>query len=95
MKGFEFLSKMKKEGKIKCLGFSYHDNAKFLDKILNEHPETELVQLQINYIDWEDQGIEARKCYEVCCKHKSESGSNGAVKRWCALWIYQKVQRNY
>ncbi|WP_195994478.1 aldo/keto reductase [Faecalibacillus faecis] len=70
MKGFEFLSKMKKEGKIKCLGFSYHDNAKFLDKILNEHPETELVQLQINYIDWEDQGIEARKCYEVCCKHK-------------------------
>lgn len=68
-KGFEFISKMKAEGKIKHIGFSFHDDAETLDRILTEHPETELVQLQINYIDWEDENIQSRKCYEVCLKH--------------------------
>lgn len=67
--GFGFLRRMKKEGKIKHIGFSFHDDAASLDKILTDHPETELVQLQINYIDWEDEGIQSRKCYEVCLKH--------------------------
>lgn len=69
MDGFGFLQQKKAEGKIHHIGFSYHDNAALLETILNEHPETELVQLQINYIDWDDAGIEARKCYEVCCRH--------------------------
>ena len=30
----------------------------------------EFVQLQINYMDWENTSIESRKCYEVCRKHK-------------------------
>ena len=29
----------------------------------------EFVQLQINYVDWEDAGIEAGKCYEVAVRH--------------------------
>lgn len=69
MDGFGFLQQKKAEGKIKHIGFSYHDNAVFLEQVLTEHPETELVQLQINYIDWEDKGIESRKCYEICCRH--------------------------
>lgn len=67
--GFGFISKMKENGKIRHIGFSYHDNADFLDKVLTEHPEVELVQLQINYADWDDIGIQSGKCYEVCCKH--------------------------
>ncbi len=66
---FEFVKKMKKEGKVKYIGFSYHDNAEVLDRILTEHPEMEFVQLQINYLDWEDANIQARLCYEVCMKH--------------------------
>ena len=47
------------------MGFSFHDNAQLLDKVLTEHPEMEFVQLQINYLDWDSEGIQSRKCYEV------------------------------
>lgn len=66
---WEFLKKMKAEGKAKHIGFSYHDSAEKLDEILTKHPETEFVQLQINYADWEDDVIQARKCYETAQKH--------------------------
>lgn len=69
LKAFEWMQKMKKKGKILHPGFSFHDKAEVLDQILTAHPEVEVVQLQINYIDWEDDGVEARKCYEVACKH--------------------------
>jgi predicted aldo/keto reductase-like oxidoreductase len=67
--GFEFMQKLKEEGKIKQAGFSFHDKAEVLDKILTEHPEMEFVQLQINYVDWESELIESRLCYEVALKH--------------------------
>lgn len=67
--GFGFLKRMKQQGKIRHIGFSFHDDADSLDEILTKHPETELVQIQLNYIDWEDQGIQSRRCYEVCLKH--------------------------
>jgi len=67
---FEFIAKKKAEGKIKKMGFSFHDKANVLDEILTRHPEMEFVQLQINYLDWEDSGIESRKCFEVATKHK-------------------------
>lgn len=67
--GFEFMVQMKQEGKIKHIGFSYHDDAETLDRILSEHPETEVVQLQLNYIDWDSNSIQAGKCYEVCVNH--------------------------
>ncbi len=66
---FKWLAKKKEEGKVKHMGFSFHDNAEFLDKVLTDHPETEFVQLQLNYLDWESEGVQSRKCYEVCQKH--------------------------
>ncbi len=72
MHGFEFISRMKSDGKIKKIGFSYHDDASTLDHILTDHPETELVQLQLNYIDWEDAGIQSKACYDVCVAHGVE-----------------------
>jgi predicted aldo/keto reductase-like oxidoreductase len=59
----------KKEGRIKQLGFSFHATPELLDEILTAHPEVDFVQLQINYIDWENPGIQSRKCYEVARKH--------------------------
>lgn len=67
---FNWLIKKKKEGLVKNIGFSFHDDAEFLDKVLTEHPEMEFVQLQINYLDWESEGVQSRKCYEVATKHK-------------------------
>ncbi len=66
---FDFVMKKKQEGKVGRIGFSYHDNAELLDEILTAHPEVEFVQLQINYLDWEDNGVQSRKCYEVARKH--------------------------
>ena len=67
--GFEFMKELKEEGKAKHIGFSFHDKAELLDKILTEHPEMEFVQLQLNYIDWESESVQCRKCYEVARKH--------------------------
>lgn len=65
----EFMKKLKADGKVKHIGFSFHDSAEVLDMILSEQPDMEIVQLQINYLDWEDDGVQSRKCYEVCEKH--------------------------
>ncbi|MBE5911720.1 aldo/keto reductase [Pseudobutyrivibrio sp.] len=69
MGSFEWLAKKKEAGLVKHMGFSYHDGADLLDRILNEHPEVEFVQLQLNYLDWESEAIQSRRCYEVCVKH--------------------------
>ena len=66
---FEWMQKMKKEGKIKHPGFSFHDSAEALEMMLSKHPEVELVQLQINYIDWESDNVQSRKCYEICKRY--------------------------
>ena len=67
--GFEYMQKLKSNKKVGKIGFSFHDKADKLDQILTEHPEMEFVQLQINYIDWENVSIESRKCYEIARKH--------------------------
>ena len=66
---FGFAARMKAEGKIRRIGFSFHDKAELLDEILTAHPETEFVQLQINYMDWENESIQSRKCYETARRH--------------------------
>lgn len=67
---FQWLVDKKEQGLVKHIGFSFHDNAELLDKVLTEHPEVEFVQLQINYLDWDSEGIQSGKCYEVATKHK-------------------------
>ena len=69
---FEFVNQKKAEGKIKHLGFSFHDTADALETILNEWPEAEYVQLQMNYLDWEDEKVQSRKCYELALKHDKQ-----------------------
>lgn len=66
---FDFLKEMKKQGKIRHIGFSYHDNAELLDRILTEHPEIEFVQLQLNYLDWNNEVIQSKANYEIARKH--------------------------
>ena len=68
-KAYETCYALKKEGLIRHFGISFHDKAEVLDKILTEHPEVEIVQIQFNYVDYEDASVESRKVYEVCEKH--------------------------
>ena len=66
---WSYLLKEKEAGRIRRLGFSFHDSPEVLDRILMELPEAEFVQLQINYADWEDEEVQSRCCYEVAQKH--------------------------
>ena len=66
---YEESLKLMHEGKFKHFGISFHDTAEVLDEILTDYPEIEVVQLQINYIDWEDPSVQGKLCYEVCQKH--------------------------
>ena len=66
---FNEVLKLKEEGLVKHLGISFHDTADVLDQILTEHPEIEIVQIQFNYIDYEDAGVQSKACYDICRKH--------------------------
>lgn len=65
---YQVALELKKEGKIKHLGISFHDNAEMLEKILNEHPEIEIVQIQFNYMDFKNPSVQSDKLYEICRK---------------------------
>ncbi len=66
---YETALELKQEGKIRHLGISFHDTAEMLDRILTENPQVEVVQLQINYLDYDDPSVQGRLCQEVCKKH--------------------------
>lgn len=68
-RAYETALKLKEEGKIRHMGISFHDRASVLEKILTEYPQVEVVQIQLNYVDWEDPAVESRKCWEVCRRH--------------------------
>lgn len=65
---FQFLKRKKQEGKALHIGFSYHDDAQTLGRILEEQPCIEVVQLQINYLDWESSQIQSKACYDVAVR---------------------------
>ena len=68
-RAYEQALQFKAEGKIKHFGISFHDTADVLDEILTEYPQVEAVQIQLNYIDYDDPAVQGRKCLEVCNKH--------------------------
>lgn len=65
---WSFCQQKKSEGRIRHFGFSYHGAPDLLEQILTQHPEVDFVQLQINYVDWEDTAIYAGENYQVCRK---------------------------
>lgn len=67
---FAFGKALKAQGKIKHLGLSFHGKAKLLDQVLTDHPEIEVVQVQFNYVDYDDPTIQSKAVYDVCVKHQ-------------------------
>ena len=66
---FTWLKEKKEKGLVRNIGFSYHDGPELLDKLLSEHPEMDVVQLQINYLDWYNPKVQSKACYDVAVKH--------------------------
>ena len=92
-RAYEIGAELKAEGKIKHLGFSFHDSAEFLEKILTEKPMVEFVQLQFNYVDYEDPSVESRKCYEVCRKFNKPVIVMEPVKGGSLVNLPEKAQK--
>ena len=67
-RAYEQAFQLKKEGKVKHVGISFHDRAEVLNKILSEYPQIEAVQIQLNYADFDDVAVQSRKCLEICNK---------------------------
>ncbi len=69
---FSFLKEKKEKGYAKKIGFSYHDTPELLERILEKHTEIDVVQLQINYLDWDNPAIQSGVCYQVARKYHKE-----------------------
>ncbi len=68
-RAYETAFALKAEGKVRHVGISFHDRAEVLEQILTGYPEIEVVQIQFNYMDYDDPAVQSRKCYEVCVTH--------------------------
>ncbi|MEG1470746.1 MAG: aldo/keto reductase [Anaerovoracaceae bacterium] len=66
---WDFVKEQKEKGILKNIGFSIHDKAEALEKVLKIHPDMDFVQLQINYADWDNEQVESKKCYDVARKY--------------------------
>ena len=63
---FEQVRQLQAEGRVRHMGISFHDKPQILERILEEHPEIEAVQIQLNYLDYDSPSIESGAVYEVC-----------------------------
>ena len=68
-RAYETALALREEGKIRHFGISFHDTADVLEEILTEYPQIETVQIQLNYVDYEDPVVQSRACLEVCRRH--------------------------
>ena len=68
-RAYETAFALKAEEKVRHVGISFHDSAEMLEQILTEYPAIEVVQLQFNYLDYDDPAVQGRKCYEICQKY--------------------------
>ena len=66
---WDFVKEQKEKGLIRHYGFSFHADPEMLDELLTKHPDVDFIQLQINYADWENPGVQSRACYEVARRH--------------------------
>lgn len=50
---------------------SFHDMPELLEEILEKYGDRlDFIQLQVNYIDWEQPNVQARKCMEIANKYQ-------------------------
>ena len=68
---FDFAVRKKAEGKIRKVGMSFHDMPALLDEILAQYGDKlDFLQLQVNYVDWDQPNVESRRCLEIARKYQ-------------------------
>ena len=83
---FDELFRMKREGLVRYVGLSFHDMPEVLDEILTDYPDLDVVQIQLNYFDYDNPTVLSRQQYEVCVMHNKpvivmEPCTGGALTR--------------
>jgi predicted aldo/keto reductase-like oxidoreductase len=68
-RAYETAFALRDEGKVRHVGISFHDTPEMLDRILSDYPGIEAVQIQFNYLDFDDPAIQSRAVYETARKH--------------------------
>ncbi len=67
---FGFVERKRAEGKIRQIGMSFHDTPELLDEILAQYGGMlDFIQLQINYMDWEQPNVQSRRCLEIAHRY--------------------------
>jgi predicted aldo/keto reductase-like oxidoreductase len=64
-RAYETAFALKAEGKVRHVGISFHDSPEMLERILNDYPEIEVVQIQFNYLDLDNPAVQSRPVYDV------------------------------
>lgn len=91
-RAYETALELREEGKVRHVGLSFHDKAQVLDQILTEYPQMEAVQIQLNYVDFDDPSVESRKCLEVCRAHGKPAIIMEPVKGGSLVNLPQEAQ---
>ena len=68
-RAYETAFGLKRQGRIRHVGISFHDTAEVLDMILTAYPAIEFVQIQFNYVDYDDPTVRSKDVYDVCRRH--------------------------
>ena len=90
---FDFVRKLKEEGKVKHIGFSFHGDSAMLEEILSRYPYLEYVQLQLNYLDWEDAHVQSRLCCETAARHGKPVIVMEPVKGGCLASVPEEAEK--
>ena len=90
---WEYVRELKDSGQIKHYGFSYHDTPELLDQLLTSHPDTEFVQLQINYLDWDNPKVQSRRLFETVRRHNKPFTIMGPVKGGLLAGVGSNVEK--
>ena len=91
-RAYETALELREEGKVRHVGLSFHDKAQVLDQILTEYPQVEVVQIQLNYVDFDDLSVQSRKCLEVCRAHGKPAIIMEPVKGGSLVNLPQEAQ---
>lgn len=91
-RAYETAAELRRQGRIKHFGLSFHDSAEVLDMILTEHPEVDVVQIQFNYLDYTDPSVDSRGVYEICEKHNKPVIVMEPVKGGQLVGLPEKAQ---
>lgn len=93
---FEYVKKMKENGIAKKIGFSFHEKADLLSEVLDKYGDMfDIVQLELNYLDWEDSAIQSHKCYDLCVEHGLDVYVMEPLKGGAILNLSEEIQNDF